>query len=207
MAQIKTKKQTILHSALKLAGEYGWSNVHFEQIAKESKIQTKELTSIFTDKDSIFFAIFQEINDELSSADLQFDLEQDTEKDRLFEVIMYRFDLLNQNREAFISMLSPFTSDLEKAWKCKSDFCHSMRSTLEKADITPNSMMKEDALIVAISTVYLLTMKTWLEDKSEDMAKTMANLDKYLEKMFRFSSILDKFPIDLFNKKTVWSDG
>ncbi len=36
--------------------------------------------------------------------------------------------------------------------------------------------------IAGLTALYLKTLKTWREDDSEDMAKTMAELDKNLER-------------------------
>ncbi len=203
MTQIKIKKQNILQSALKLANKNGWNNVSLECIAEDLGVANKELKNIFANKNEIVMAVLQKVNDDLLAANLHFDSEFDTAKDRLFDVIMYRFDLLNKERKALVSMLSPLKTAPENLWSFKKDFCYSMRSILEKAGVVTSSMIKEDAFIVALSVVYMLTVQTWLKDDSEDMAKTMSVLDQHLSKMFHLSSMLDGF----LGRKTLWSDG
>ena len=114
---------------------------------------------------------------------------------------MHRFDLLNENREAIISMLRPAMSSPELALEYKGNFCHSMRLVLEKAEITPSTAVVEDAMIASLSITYMLTAKIWLKDDSEDMNRTMAALDNHLTKMFKFFTIFDKLPL----AKTLWS--
>ncbi len=195
------KKQHILKKSIDLANSTNWGSLSMQDIAKYTDANVNELQKIFVDKHDIVKAILNDFDKKIEEENFDFDMEFDSKKDRLFEVIMYRFDLLNENRSALISMLSPAMNNPEIAIGYKENFCNSIRIILEKAKITSTNMLQEDVMLAAVATAYMLSVKIWLTDETADMAKTMATLDKYLTKIFKLSLSIKDFPF----VKTLWS--
>lgn len=203
MTEENRKKQDILKAARKLSAQTAWESVSLVDIGREADVSATDITAIFPQKSDIVLALLQHIDDEIQREDFGFHHERDTAKDRLFEVIMFRFDLLEEDRASYISMLSSFQNAPEKAWRHKSAFLYSMRLLLEKSEINIDAVFKEDILMTGLALVYILSVKTWMKDDSPDLAKTMSTVDRHLTRMFSLSKRLDKFG---WARKTVWSE-
>lgn len=185
MTERDPKRQKILAAALELAAKKDWGSVSLSEIARAAGLPPQEIAALFPQKYTITRDILHGIDDRMIMEDLGLDGDRDSLKDRLFEVMMCRFDLLNEHRAAMVSMLAPALRSPEQAARHKQGFCHSMRLMIDKADMDCRHMMQEDILIAALAVVYMMTVKTWLRDDSPDMSKTMAVLDRYLERMLK----------------------
>ncbi|MBL1146480.1 MAG: TetR family transcriptional regulator [Pseudomonadota bacterium] len=192
MTEREQKRQKILAAALELAAKRAWDSVSLLDISREAGLPHQDITAVFPQKYDITEAVLRDIDDHMSIEDLGLDEARDSLKDRLFEVVMFRFDLLNENREAMVSMLKPAMQSLEQAARHKQGFCHSMRLIMEKAEMDCNHVLKEDILIAALALVYMMTVKIWLKDDSPDMTKTMAALDRYLARMLKILPLSDR---------------
>jgi len=185
MAELEQKRQKILAAALALAGKKDWDSVSLLEISRKAGLPHQDVLAVFPQKYDIAEAALCSIDDRMTAEDLGLDDERDSLKDRLFEVVMFRFDLLNEDREAMVSMLKPALRSLETVARHKQGFCHTMRLMIEKAGMDCNHVLKEDILIAALSLIYMMTVRIWLQDDSPDMTKTMAALDRYLVRMLQ----------------------
>jgi AcrR family transcriptional regulator len=184
-------KDRAVQAALDLAAEKGWARVTMQDIADASRCGLAELHDIFDGRSDILAAYGRLIDRKvLESAGMP---ERDApERDRLFDVMMERFDILNENREAVVSILESFRRDPKQAIISLPHLGQSMVWMLEAAGIEANGP-RGALTVVGLTGVYLYALKAWLDDDSEDMEKTMAALDKALEraegvagKVFRF---------------------
>lgn len=192
MTEREQKRQKILAAALELAAKREWESVSLSEIARAAGLSHQDVTAVFPQKYEITEAVLRGIDDRMSLEELGLDKGRDSLKDRLFEVVMFRFDLLGENREAMVSMLKPALRSLEQAARHKQGFCYSMRLIIEKADLDCDHALKEDILIAALALVYMMTVKVWLKDDGPDMSKTMAALDRYLARMLKILPLQDK---------------
>ncbi|TNE27374.1 MAG: TetR/AcrR family transcriptional regulator [Alphaproteobacteria bacterium] len=192
MTEHEQKRQKILAAALELAAKRAWESVSLLDIARKAGVPHQDITAVFPQKYDITSAVLRDIDDRMSIEDLGLDGERDSLKDRLFEIVMFRFDLLAEDREAMVSMLKPAMQSLEQAAQHKQGFCHSMRLIIEKAEMDCDHVLKEDILIAALGLVYMMTVRIWLQDDSPDMTRTMAALDRYLERMLKILPLQDR---------------
>lgn len=114
-------------------------------------------------------------------------------KDALFEIIMERFD------EA-----TPYKLVLKHFWhewilspdEFPSLVCQgytSMTWMLEAVGLNQRGISGV-LRVQGLTALYLLTLRTWLEDETPDLGKTMAFLDKGLSRMERIVSWLNDLP-------------
>jgi hypothetical protein len=68
----------------------------------------------------------------------------------------------------------------------------SMAATLEAAGFSTTGC-RGVLRIKGLSAIYLATLRVWLRDDSEDMAKTMAQLDKQLSRVDGFLGRLTRY--------------
>ena len=100
-------------------------------------------------------------------------------RDRLFDLMMERFDVLNENRAAIVSILNAFRFDPKQAVISLPHLGRSMSWMLEAAGLETGGI-KGAAKVLGLTALYLKVLRTWKDDDTEDMSATMAALDKSL---------------------------
>lgn len=194
MAKAKTQEPThakdaIIQAALILAAEQGWSNLSMHTIAVHADVSMDMMIALFDDKADILNAIGKHVDRQVAESLGAGVSEEEPERDRLFDVLMERFDILNENRAAFISIVDGTTRDPKQAVTAMPWLCQSMGRMLELAKIESHGW--QGAIrIMGLSGVYLKVMRDWIKDDSPDMAATMAALDKALAQVDRWADRL-----------------
>ncbi len=135
--------------------------------------------------DDLFIGLMQYV-DQRVEEDCEADLLEETGKDRLFEIFMLRFDVLNEHREGFQTLFYSTLKSPRYFRLALPQFHQSMEVMLRLADMNGRDGSACTPLRVgALALAYLNAVRVWLNDDSPDMTKTMAELDKGL-------SLLDK---------------
>jgi AcrR family transcriptional regulator len=178
MPKKKISKDEIVVRTLELASELGWANVTLMDVSDKSGLSLAELHDHFDDKADILVALGRMIDRRVLEA---FDTpEVDASlRDRLFDVMMERFDVLNDYRDGVVAVLHSFRFEPKDAVISCPHLCRSMSWMLEASGIETNGF-RGAAKIVGLTGVYLKVLKIWKDDESPDMGKTMAMLDKHL---------------------------
>lgn len=172
----------VIDAALALAADRSWHDLALADIAAAAEVGLVELYRSFRSKPAILGAFARRID----AATIDLPAEPDVAaRDRLFEVLMHRFDVL-----------APYKPGLKglgrDARRGRLDglalACHLPRSLawmLEAAGIS-SSGLKGKARIKLLGLAYLATLRVWLRDDSPDLAKTMAALDTALKRVEPF---------------------
>jgi hypothetical protein len=100
-------------------------------------------------------------------------------RDRLFDLLMARFDALNEHRDAARAVLKSMKCDPKQAVICLPHLCRSMAWMLDAAG-EETAGIKGVLKVAGLTALYLKTLRVWAEDESADLAKTMAALDASL---------------------------
>jgi AcrR family transcriptional regulator len=172
-------KDKVVTAMLMLASQQSWSRISLEDITAEAKVDLEEALEYFDDKGDVLAAYGRIVDRKVldnTSAD-----ESEPCRDKLFDLLMERFDVLNQDREAVLSILDGFRGDPKEAVLSFPHLGRSMSRTLEAAGIE-TSGISGCVKVTGLIGIYLYTVRTWKEDESEDMGKTMATLDKALDR-------------------------
>lgn len=170
-------KADVVFAALSLAEEHGWQNISMADIAVRAGMTLTDIHDHFDDRTDILAAYGRMIDRQVLK---EFKASTDEDhKDMLFDLLMERFDALNENRDAVISILQSFKTDPKQAIIGLPHLARSMSWMLEAAGI-PTSGAKGAIKVAGLSGLYLKTAYTWMRDDTEDMSKTMAALDKNL---------------------------
>lgn len=171
-------KDDIVLSSLKLAQELGWNHVTLQDLAESLDVKLAELHVFIDDKDDVLIALGKMIDRKvLEQVDAP---DQDlSARDRLFDVMMERFDVLNDHRDGIIAIISSFKGDPKQAVISMPHLCRSMSWMMEAAGLDTGGLTGA-AKVAGLSIVYLDVLRIWVKDDSPDMGKTMAALDKDL---------------------------
>lgn len=176
--QTNDPKQAIIKSALALATEHGWSHVSMAEISEHADMSMSELRKHLATKAGLIELIVRDTDAHVCE---QTNVSEDdgTARERLFDVLMSRFDHLSQNREAIAAVLRDSLADPITLARRACCFRTSMKLMLETAHIPtsgPFGALRTKGGLV----VYAAAFRAWLKDDSKDMSKTMAALDKAL---------------------------
>lgn len=181
-------RQTIITTALHLAARDGWAQVSFESIAAEADIALTTIRAHFRDRYDILRAYEESIDERVLSSVGTISAD-DNPREILFDMVMERFDALNEQRDGMIAILDAGKCDPKLVAQTMPHLGQSMATMLEAIQIE-TSGPKGIAHILGLTGVYLLTLKTWREDESADMSKTMAALDRNLGRAEKLGATL-----------------
>ena len=117
-------------------------------------------------------------------------LENSTAKDMLFEVLMMRFDILQQNRISFIKIYEALKKSPNNFLNLFPSFLESMIVTAELANFNVNGL-KGSLRLKGLFIIYLLTFYAWVGDNTLSLEKTMIALDKNLDQAEKFGKYLN----------------
>lgn len=177
--QQKDTKVKIIEAALNLAAERGWAHVTLADIAtRANKLSLAALHEHFEDKADILAGFSRMVDNRvlvgLGEAD-----PAASPRDRLFDILMERFDILNEYRPGLVSVLDSFKSDPKQLVIGLPHVCKSMSWMLEAAGMDTLGL-RGAARLAGLSGIYIKNLRVWAGDESADLAKTMAALDKDL---------------------------
>ncbi len=169
-----------IDAMLALAAERGWYAVSLADIAQRAKIGLAELHEQFEGKD----ALLREFVESVDLAVLKGELPEAeaSVRDRLFDVIMRRFDAMKPHREGIRAILRDLRGDPCALLFGVPRLLATASLMLEAAGVSasgPGGRLKAKA----VAAIYLSTMRTWLADDSADMARTMSALDRALRRV------------------------
>ena len=180
--------QAIIESALTLAAGRGWSQVGLGDIAETAALSLAEVRAHFSSKTAIVSAYAAAIDrDVLAARDPE--VAGRPAPERLFDVLMKRFDLLNAHKEGVGAILRSCPSDPEAVLCGPATLRRSMRWMLEAAGLS-SAGLQGRLRVKALAALYLSMLPVWLRDDSEDMARTMAVLDRRLKRLDRITRTL-----------------
>ena len=116
-------------------------------------------------------------------------IEKSSQRDMLFEIIMARYDILNEYRISVKNIINHFMSRPQDALKVIPKSIESKILIATFANINLNGIQGA-VKIKIIFALYYITLFTWFNDEDESLEKTMSVLDNYLnniEKVLKFS--------------------
>jgi hypothetical protein len=106
-------------------------------------------------------------------------------RDRVFDLLMRRFDALTPYRPAIEALGRELPRDPLAALAAGAALLRSMRWMLEAAGI-PTDGLGGAVAVKLTAAAYMATLRTWLRDESPDLAPTMAALDRRLRGIERW---------------------
>ena len=116
-------------------------------------------------------------------------IEKSSQRDMLFEIMMARYDILNEYRVSVKNIINHLISRPQDVLKLIPKSVESKILIATFANINLNGIQGAIKIKI-IFALYYITLFTWFNDENESLEKTMSALDKYLnniEKVIKFS--------------------
>lgn len=173
----------IIDATLTLAAERGWRGLALTDIAERAGTPLADLVEHFPSRAAILDAYLRRIDHAMMAGGGEGGTSRsdETPRDRLFEVIMRRFDAMSRDRKALAAILRQSGDDPWAVLCGGRRFLRSMALILETAGLSAAGLGGL-ARVNGIAVVYLYVLKNFLTDDSPDLARTMAALDKALRR-------------------------
>lgn len=174
-------KDKIIDSVLEMAAMRDWPNVTLADIAMGADVGLDTVSELFECREDILDAYARRVDKAVLAAFPQ-GVDGEDARARLFDCLMERFDRLNDDRAAVKSILQSFATDPKQALSGFPSLGRSMTWTLEACGIE-TSGFKGLARVAGLMGVFMWALRAWRDDDAVDMPKTMAALDRALERV------------------------
>ena len=185
MSDESTPKGRIVAAALALAAERPWRDVTLRDIGERCGLGLAGLREHVHAKGDVVALIARDIDDKVL-AQLPPLEPGDAKRDRLFEVLMARFDVLSPHKPAIRSIVADATTEPAAVRAMLA----SQGWMLQAAGIDSGGL-SGGVRVAGLSTVYASVLRTWLDDDDPGMARTMAALDRRLRRGERTLAAVD----------------
>ena len=171
----------IINAAFSLAEEKGWAATHLHEIAHRAGLTLADLYGRAATKQAILCLFARQINETVLRTTAFSEDNTETPREKLFEVLMARFDALKPFRPGLKAIAKDSHRDPGSAGLLALLLPPAMGWMLEAAGIAVDGWMGP-ARVLGLTGIYLQVFRTWMDDDSEDSAKTMAELDRRLKR-------------------------
>ncbi|MGE0716122.1 MAG: TetR family transcriptional regulator [Alphaproteobacteria bacterium] len=170
----------VVESAMALAAERGWRRVALADIAAAAGVPLADLHPRFPAKTAILAEISRRAD--IAAAAAAEEAAGERARDRLFDVVMRRFEALGPYRSGLRAVLRDLRGDPLAGLAAAPQLARSMRWMLEAAGLDTAGLAGM-ARVKALGAAYAATIPVWLEDESPDLSATMARLDRMLRRL------------------------
>ena len=192
MKKNSNKKINYIKLGFKLIEEKGWNDFSLEKLAKEESIKIEDLNFFFKDETKLIESFSEMIDEQvIKEVDLN-EFNENSVKDNIFELIMIRFEKLSPYKKSLDILLKQLRSKPKILKKLAKKIFNSLDLFLEISNAKSNyvfDFLKLNIMFI----IYGYTFKIWLEDDSEDMGKTMAEVDKWLSEAEGYANKISPF--------------
>lgn len=173
----KIDKGRMIEVMLAVVAAKGWAAFKHSDVARRCKIKTADTEKEFPEKVDFLKGLAEYIDCKTSAAIGNDDFSVDeSPRDRLFAVMMERFDVLQDNRDGIVAILKGLRKEPRDAAKSLPHLGDSMKTMLELAGVESSLLQ-----VIGLTVIYVATLCSWVNDETPDMTKTMATLDKRLQ--------------------------
>ena len=170
-------KKKIAINTLKILKIKVWEKITLEEIKKKSRIKSFEKN--IKNKQDLLKTINQYFDYSLSLKSKY--IEKSNNKDMIFEVVMMRFDILQNHREGIISIFNSFKKKPNELILLLPDLLTSIEKMIGYTKISSRGII-DKVIIKGVFIIYLSSFLIWIKDDTSSLDKTMIALDNYLDR-------------------------
>lgn len=181
-------------AALQLASEKSWNDISLAEIARKAELDLIEFYGEL-DMDDILAAIDRRFDLACSSEPVSAD---DKLKDRIFDVIMLRFEAMEDHRAALTSIRNGWKHNPVERLKAAKRRTRTARWVLTCAEA---DFAGAGPRAVLLSGILSRVESAWEKEDSPDFTRTMAQLDRDLRDVNDFAGRIRKFTSSFRFKK------
>ncbi|WP_051340425.1 TetR/AcrR family transcriptional regulator [Azospirillum halopraeferens] len=178
----------IIDRAMALAAERGWRRTGMLEVARAAGVPAGELYRRFPDRPALLAGVSRRADAAVLAGGEPPPVgsggggaEEESPRDRLFDVMMRRFDALQPYRPGLAAVLRDLPREPLTALAFARQYARSMAWMLRAAGIDPDRPGGA-VLVAGLCSVQARVMRVFVGDDSEDLSRTMAALDAELRR-------------------------
>jgi AcrR family transcriptional regulator len=175
----KSKRERIIESFMALLAEKRIEDIGFGEIAKRAGVSLADCRHEFDSVMAVLAAHTREIDRQVIAGSSDGDMSEESPRERLFDLLMRRLELLNPHRAAIRSLMRSACSNPGLALALDCIAVRSQQWMLTAADIDAfgtRGMLRAQGMAL----IYARTLRVWLDDEDPGLARTLAELDRNL---------------------------
>ena len=184
---MEKKNIKIAQVTLSILKNKNWQKINTKEIKDKCKI--KSFDEIIKNEQDLL-KLINEYFDFKLSINSEY-IEKSSNKDMIFEVIMMRFDILQDYRKSVISIYSSFKKKPKNLILLLPHLIDSIILMLSYAKFSTKGIFGQ-IKIKAILIIYISTFLVWIKDESDSLEKTMTALDNYLDYAGKILKLVSK---------------
>jgi AcrR family transcriptional regulator len=189
---VKPVNDTALDAFLGLIAEKGFAAVTLRDVAEAAGLGVADLYRVYPDKVALVAAFMARLDAEVLAGTPSRNDPEETARDRLFDVLMRRYDALRPHRAALGAIRRAGTRDPMLALALGPALRRSMAAMLEAASVPSDGLggaLRQNGLLA----IHYAVSRIFDRDETADLSKTMAALDSRLKMAERWAQFFDKY--------------
>ena len=186
----RSERARIIDAFMALLAEKPVEQIGLAEIAKGAGVSLSDLRGAFDSTLAILAAYVKQIDRAVLAGD-DADMAEEPPRERLFDVLMRRIELLAPHKAAVRSLMRSAVRNPGLALALQGLGLRSQQWMLTAADIGaagPRGFLRAQGLALLFASV----LRTWVDDDDPGLARTMAALDRALARGQRWSGLLDE---------------
>ena len=184
----QAKAPDLLVLAFEIIAATGWRGFTFTELAERSNLELTDIRKTFSGRTGLLDALNQRLDHAMLAVEGD-DMEGLPPRDRVFELLMSRFEAMTPLRAGLCRLIKDarFDPGLIAMTACRLE--RSLAWLQDAAGLplgqgsSPLAAVRRRLQRRLLGAVYLQTLNVWASDDSPDLAKTMASLDKQLRRI------------------------
>ena len=169
----------VIAAALDLIADSGWRKLTLDAVAQKAGAPLAQVRTLFPGREAVLEAFFLDVDRRAAAEGTYAADDPSPVRDRLFDLVMRRFDTLAPHRMAMKALIKDLPLEPETAAWCALRLGRSLAWILDAAGLSASGL-RGRARMKGLLLIYLNALRVWLDDDSADMSPTMAALDKGL---------------------------
>ena len=185
---LQTDREKIIAAFLAILEDKPFAAIGFDDIAQRSGLSLAQVRGEFASTFAVLAAYVTATDRAVLAQDMH-DMSEEPARERLFDVLMRRLEVLTEQRNAVRSLLRSSRSNPPLALALNGLAVRSQQWMLTAAGINasgPQGMIRAQGLALLFASV----LRTWVDDDDPGQARTMAALDRALARGQRAVGLL-----------------
>lgn len=188
------KKFLLIDFSFKVIEQTGWKNFSLEVLSKKKKIPLNKINELINSRTELLQE-FSNMIDMKVEDNIDFkDLQNSNVKDNLFELIMLRLEIMQPYKKGLKKIVSDLKNDPLSTKTISLNILNSLDFYLDISSAYNSSvfdMLKKKAIFLIYGYVFMI----WLNDSTEELSKTMSELDRLLSLSEKFNNELKNYSL------------
>lgn len=182
-------RQKVLEAFLSLLAEKSFERISLGNVAERAGVSLSDMRKDFGSTFDMIAAFVRDTDAKvLAGGDV--DDAQATQRDRMFDILMRRFEILRPHREAVRSLARSAACHPRFALGMNKLAVRSQQWMLSAAGIGSAGLIG-GLRAQAAAVLFVRVMRVWLDDDDPGLAPTMAELDRELAAGARLATLFD----------------